>query len=220
MAHSSLSKPIQQQGFSLLEVMIAFAILAFLFTGLFASFNTMSKGWDAADNRMSKTEDMRLIEEFLRRQLSQMIVVRVMGTDKGGNKMPVFAFNGASDAVRYAAPLQPLQGQGGIYLIELALKGQKLQMRYTPYRPDTEWDEAFDESEPVLVYDGLKSARFSYFAAETLDQDPEWQDDWATEQGVYPLLLKLELADSERQWPDLLVQLPQVDAYVTAQVPR
>ena len=208
-----------QTGFSLLEVMIAFAILALLFTGLFASFNTMSKGWDAADNRMTKTEDMRLISDFLRRQLSQMIVVRVMGTEKGGNKAPVFAFNGEGDTVRYAAPLQPLQGQGGIYLIELAIKGQKLQMRYVPYRPDTEWDEAFDESEPVLVYEGLKSAKFSYFAAETLDDDPEWQDDWDTDRGVYPLLLKLEWADNERQWPDVLVQLPQVDAYVV-QTPR
>lgn len=211
-----MAKRSQQGGFSLLEVMIAFAILAFLFTGLFASFNTMSKGWDAADARMSKTEDMRLIGEFLRRQLSQMIVVRVMGTDKGGNKAPVFAFNGESDAVRYAAPLQPLQGQGGIYLIELAIKGEKLQMRYAPYRPDTEWDEAFDESEPVLVYEGLKNAKFSYFAAENMDEDPEWQDDWETDRGVYPLLLRLQLADNEREWPDLIVPLPQVDAYVAS----
>ncbi|WP_020560378.1 prepilin-type N-terminal cleavage/methylation domain-containing protein [Thiofilum flexile] len=206
----------RQSGFSLLEVMIAFAILAFLFTGLFASFNTMSKGWDAADNRMSKTEDMRLISDFLRRQLSQMIVVRVMGTEKGGTKAPVFAFKGEGEVVRYAAPLQPLQGQGGIYLIELTFKGQKLQMRYAPYRPDTEWDEAFNDSEPVLVYEGLKKAKFSYFAAETMEEDPEWLDEWETDKGVYPLLLKLSLADNERQWPDLLVQLPQVDAYVAA----
>jgi prepilin-type N-terminal cleavage/methylation domain-containing protein len=209
----------RQTGFSLIEVMIAFAILGFLFTGLFASFNTMSKGWDAADAKITKIEDMRLISDFLRRQLSQMIIVRVMGTEKGGTKAPVFAFNGESDSVRYAAPLQPLQGQGGIYLIELSIKGQKLQMRYAPYRPDTEWDDAFDDAEPVLVYEGLKSAKFSYFASEKMDEDPEWESDWETDRGVYPLLLKLTMADQDKQWPDLVLPLPQVDAYAPANEP-
>ena len=206
-----------QRGFTLLEVMIAFSLLALLFVGLFSSFNTMSRGWDAADKRMLKTEDMRLISDFLRRQLGQMLVVKVIGQDKTGNEAPVYAFTGESDVVRYAAPLQPLQGQGGIYLIELAIKsgknGQKLEMRYSTYRPDMKWDEAFDKTEPVLVFDGLKQAQFSYFASENVEEEPDWESEWV-DKGVYPLLLKLKLGDNEREWPDLLVSLPQVDDYV------
>ena len=205
----------RQQGFTLLEMMIAFAMTSLLFLGLFSSFNTISRGWDAADRKMLKTEDMRLISEFLRSQLSQAMVVRIQGEDG-----PVYAFEGDNDYVRYAAPLQPLQNQGGVYLIELAIgsdsDGQKLEMRYAPYRPDLSWDDAFDNVEPVLVYAGLNKVNFEYYAAESLDDEPSWEYRWV-DQEVYPLLLKLTLEDNDgRVWPELVIDLPQVDEYVNA----
>ncbi|MGB0846877.1 MAG: prepilin-type N-terminal cleavage/methylation domain-containing protein [Thiolinea sp.] len=203
----------RQQGFSLLEMLIAFSMMSLLFLALFSGFNTIGRGWDAADKKMLKTEDMRLISEFLRSQLSQAMVVKIQGEEGA-----VYAFEGDDDYVRYAAPLQPLQNSGGVYLIELAVgsdkDGRKLEMRYAPYRPELSWDEALDEVEPVLVYAGLRSVKFSYFAAETIDDDPDWESDWV-DQVVYPLLIKLELEDKDgKSWPDLVVDLPQVDEYV------
>lgn len=203
-----------QGGFTLLEMMIAFSMTSLLFLALFSSFNTISRGWDAADRKMLKTEDMRLISEFLRSQLSQAIVVRIKGEDEP----TVYAFEGDNEYVRYAAPLQPLQHQGGVYLIELGVgndsEGKKLEMRYAPYRPDMTWEDAFEGMEPVLVYGGLSSVQFEYFAAESVDDDPRWETDWV-DQTVYPLLLKLIIEDNEGQvWPELVVDLPQVDEYV------
>ena len=205
----------RQSGFTLLEMLIAFSMLSILFLALFSGFNTLGKGWDAADKKMLKTEDMRLISEFLRSQLSQVMVVKIQGEDEG---VLVYAFEGEDDYVRYAAPLQPLQNSGGVYLIELAVgsddKGKKLEIRYAPYRPDLSWEDAFDEVEPVLVYGGLRSVTFEYFAAETIDDDPEWEREWI-DQAVYPLLLKLVLEDTDgRIWPELIVDLPQVDEYI------
>ncbi len=205
----------RQQGFSLLEMLLAFSMLSILFLALFSGFNTLGKGWDAADKRMLKTEDMRLISEFIRSQLSQAMVVKIQGENE--DEM-VYAFEGESDYVRYAAPLQPLQSSGGVYLIELAVgtdgKGKKLEIRYAPYRPDQGWEDAFDEVEPVLIYGGLRSIEFGYFAAQTIDDDPEWEQEWV-EEAVYPLLLKLVLEDSDgRVWPELIVDLPQVDEYI------
>lgn len=202
-----------QRGFSLLEMLIAFSMMSLLFLALFSSFSTIGKGWDAADKKMLKTADMRLVSEFLRGQLSQAMVVRIQGEDG-----LVYAFEGEDDYVRYAAPLQPLQNNGGVYLIELSVgsdsDGKKLEMRYAPYRPELSWEDAFDEVEPVLVYGGLRSVEFAYFAAENIDDDPEWERDWV-EQTVYPLLLKLVLEDKEgKVWPELVIDLPQVDEYV------
>ncbi len=205
----------KQQGFTLLEMMIAFTLLSLLFLALFSSFNTIGRGWDAAERKILKTEDMRLISEFLRSQLSQAMVVQIQG-EKG----PVYAFEGKDYYVRYAAPLQPLQNKGGVYLIELAVNidadGRKLEMRYAPYRPEMTWDEALDGVEPVLVYGGLGSVRFEYFAAESVNDDPRWESEWV-DKPVYPLLLKVELEGKEQEsWPDLVVDLPQVDEYVGA----
>ncbi len=204
-----------QQGFTLLEMMIAFSLLVLLFLALFSSFNTVARGWNLADERMLASSDIRLISEFLRSQFSQMMVVRIQGE----NATQVYAFEGDDRYLRYAAPLQPLQYQGGIYLIELAiaLEGneRKLEMRFAPYRPDMTWEDAFEDVEPVPVYSGLRSARFEYFAAESIEDDPRWQEDWL-EKPVYPLLLKLVIEGNEQQgaWPELLIDLPQVDEYV------
>ncbi len=151
----------RQHGFTLLEMLIAFSMMSLLFLALFSGFNTIGRGWDAADRKMLKTEDMRLISDFLRNQLSQAMVVKIRGEEG-----PVYAFEGEDYFVRYAAPLQPLQDSGGIYLIELAVNvdsdGKKLEMRYAPYRPDLSWDDALGDVEPVLVYGGLHAVRFEY----------------------------------------------------------
>ncbi|MCB1639157.1 MAG: prepilin-type N-terminal cleavage/methylation domain-containing protein [Thiothrix sp.] len=204
-----------ESGFTILEMMVALVLMALLFLALFSGFNTIGRSWDATEARINRTEDMRLVGEFLRSQLSQTMVVRIPG-DKG----PVYAFEGGSRYVRYAAPLQPLQHHGGIYLIELGIasgkQGDKLEMRYAPYRPDMGWDEAFEDTEPVLVYDGLGSIRFGYYASESMDEDPYWQDSWE-EKSVYPLLLRIRIEDRERRpWPELVIDLPQVDEYVAA----
>ncbi|MEB4591163.1 prepilin-type N-terminal cleavage/methylation domain-containing protein [Candidatus Thiothrix sp. Deng01] len=203
----------KQRGFTLLEMLISFALVSLLFLALFAAFNTIGRGWDAADARINKTEDMRLITDFLRRQLSQAMVVKIKGKK---DDAPVYAFEGSSSSLRYAAPLQPLQHQGGVFLIELDIvsgkQGKALQMLYAPYRPELTWDDAFKDAEPVLVFDGLKDAAFAYFGAEEANQDPQWESEWE-EQPTYPLLLKLSLADAERPWPDMLIDLPQVSDY-------
>lgn len=203
----------QQQGFTLLEMLVAFSLVSLLFLALFASFNTIGRSWEAAETRMNKTADMRLITDFLRRQLSQAMVVKIKNEDGAA----VYAFEGTESLVRYAAPLQPLQHQGGVFLVQLSVEssvnGKMLEMLYAPYRPELTWDEAFEDSEPVLVFDGLKTADFEYFGSENLSaDDPEWQSSWE-DQLLYPQMLKLNLEDGERGWPALFIDLPQASDY-------
>lgn len=94
---------------------------------------------DATDSRISQTEDRRLIAEFLRRQLSQAMVVKITN-DKAEKGLCVWG-DGGTHPVR--SPLQPLQHQGGIFLIELSISskiGKALEMRYAvPPRINLGW---------------------------------------------------------------------------------
>ncbi len=206
-----------QQGFTLLEMLLAFSMVSLLFLALFSSFHTVGKSWEAAEKRIEKTEDMRLITGWLRRQLQQMLVLRINANgDNGVGK--VYAFEGENNRVRFAAPLQPFQDKGGVYLIELFVSngsgGKSLEMRYAPYRPDLNWDDAFDDVKPVLVYEGFRQANFEYLVAENIDADPEWESEWL-DQPTYPILLKITLETSDKEkWPDLIIDLPQVDEYL------
>lgn len=207
----------KQQGFTLLEMLLAFSMVSLLFLALFSSFHTVSRSWEAAEKRIEKTEDMRLITGWLRRQLQQMLVLRITGEQNGGAST-VYAFEGENDRVRFAAPLQPFQDKGGVYLIELFVGkgdgGKTLEMRYAPYRPDLSWEDAFDGIEPVLVYEGFKKAKFEYLVAENIDDEPEWENEWL-EQPTYPLLLKISLETSNKEvWPETIIYLPQVDEYL------
>ena len=67
----------KQRGFTLLEMLVSFSLVSLLFLALFAAFNTMGRGWDAADTRITKTEDMRLISDFLRRLVGLAMVVKI-----------------------------------------------------------------------------------------------------------------------------------------------
>ena len=200
------------RGFTLLEMLIALTLMGLLFTALFSAFYTLSRSWDATDSRISQTEDRRLIAEFLRRQLSQAMVVKIMN-DKAEK---VYAFEATAERIRYAAPLQPLQHQGGIFLIELSIvsskMGKALEMRYAPYRPELTWDEAFKTVEPVPIYDQLKDANFAYFGAAAEGKEAEWQDEWQ-DIPFYPQLVKIDLADAQQVWPLLQIPLPQVSDY-------
>lgn len=198
-----------QGGFTLLEMLLSLTLLGLLLVGLFAAFSTVGRGWDAVAARMEQVEDMRLLSDFLRRQLGQAMAVRIKGEDQP----QVYAFAGTAQQVRYVAPMQPLQHQGGVFLLELTVadgkQGKGLQLRYAPYRPDLTWEEAFQDAEPVPVYEGLKAAEFAYFGATEHGKEPEWLDKWEEGQR-YPALLKLTLADPQQVWPELVVALPQV----------
>ncbi|MGV6808344.1 MAG: prepilin-type N-terminal cleavage/methylation domain-containing protein [bacterium] len=210
----------KQSGFTLLEMLLAFSLVSLLFLALFASFNTIGRSWDAADNRMQKTSDQRLIMNWLRRQLQQAMVVKI----KDDDGQFVYAFSGEDQRLRFAAPMLPFKDKGGVFLQELFLARKNgtnsLQLRYAPYRPDLSWEDAFADSEPVLVYDGLQQASFAYYGAENQEDEPSWESSWE-DYPVYPLLLRLNIStESGEEWPELVVDLPQVDEYLNNRFAR
>jgi general secretion pathway protein J len=213
-------KVAKQSGFTLLEMLLAFSLVSLLFLALFASFNTIGRSWDAADNRMQKTSDQRLIMNWLRRQLQQAMVVKI----KDDDGQFVYAFSGEDQRLRFAAPMLPFKDKGGVFLQELFLERKNgtnsLQLRYAPYRPDLSWEDAFADSEPVLVYDGLQQASFEYYGAENQEDEPSWESSWE-DYPVYPLLLRLNIStESGEEWPELVVDLPQVDEYLNNRFAR
>jgi general secretion pathway protein J len=62
----------------------------------------------------------------------------------------------------------------------------------------------------------LGLVHFDYYAAESDKEDPRWESEWL-EQPVYPLLMRVKIEGKDHQiWPELVVDLPQVDEYVGA----
>jgi type II secretory pathway component PulJ len=208
----------QQTGFSLLEMLIAFSLVSLLFVALFASFNTVGRSWESAEKRIKKIEDRQLISAWLQRQVEQMLVLRLK---KPADNNSVYAFEGGKEHIRFTAPLQPLQKKGGIYFIELFITHQdkyhSLEMYYAPYRPDMTWEEAFADVEAVPIYQNFHQVTFAYLELDKQDEQAKWITEWQDPES-YPLLLKISLeAPHLEPWPDIIIELPQVDDYLSTQ---
>jgi len=215
----------RQTGFSLLEMLIAFSLVSLLFLALFASFNTVARSWESAEKRMKKTEDRQLISTFLQKKLRQVVVLKL----KPSNENPSnYSFIGEKNRLLFTAPLQPLETKGGIYFIELFVYTKQqnidtntqyntLAMRYAPYRPDITWEEAFEEAASVDIYQDFHTFSFEYLQIETAEHPAQWLDQWKNQQH-YPRLLKIRLeAPKSEPWADIIIELPQIDDYLSTQ---
>jgi general secretion pathway protein J len=209
----------QQAGMSLLEVLIAFSLVSLLFVALFSSFNTVARSWESAEKRITKNEDRQLISAWIRNQLQQMMVLRLK-SDEGENKKN-YTFIGQEKSIRFTAPLKALNEKGGIYFIEFFIekndKNSSLSMRYSPYRPDVTWETAFANSQTIPIYQNFHNLEFSYLVAETSEDKSRWLKSWSSINS-YPLLLKISAEAPESEpWADIMVELPQVDEYLSSQ---
>ena len=208
----------RQQGFSLLEMLIAFSLVSLLFVALFASFNTVVRSWESSEQRMKKTEDRQLISTWLQRQLQQIVVLKLKKSTKNNSE---YTFLGEKQRLRFTAPLQPVREKGGLYFIELSIhhkdKYRSLMMKYVPYRPDITWETAFEEAQSVVIYSNFHKISFEYLLVEEMDNEIKWLSQWQDIQS-YPRLLKVSLGASELEpWADIIIELPQVDDYLSTQ---
>jgi type II secretory pathway component PulJ len=211
----------QQAGMSLLEVLIAFSLVSLLFVALFSSFNTVARSWESAEKRITKNEDRQLISAWIRNQLQQMMVLRLKSDEDEGEKKKNYTFIGQEKSIRFTAPLKALKEKGGIYFIEFFIekndKHTSLSMRYAPYRPDVTWEAAFANAQTVPIYQNFHHLEFSYLVTETSEDKSRWLKSWSSINS-YPLLLKISAEAPESEpWADIVVELPQVDEYLSSQ---
>lgn len=193
-----------QAGFTLLELVVAITLLGLLLVVLYSGLRLGLNGTDSGERRAEATNRLRLVQEFLRRQLVQSMTVRT--NDQQGNRVVVFS--GQADGIEFVAPLLAQLGQGGLYRIRLGASDGRLWMRWRLYRTD-EGPAGGQERETVLL-DGVTGAEWGYFGPERDDdqQPPRWRADWSNTERR-PLLVRLNLTRPGESWPDLVVALAE-----------
>ncbi|HCK80860.1 MAG TPA: prepilin-type N-terminal cleavage/methylation domain-containing protein [Candidatus Competibacter sp.] len=193
-----------QAGFTLLELVVAITLLGLLLVVLYSGLRLGLNGTDSGERRAEATNRLRLVQEFLRRQLVQSMTVRT--NDQQGNRVVVFS--GQADGIEFVAPLLTQLGQGGLYRIRLGASDGRLWMRWRLYRAD-EGPAGGQERETVLL-DGVTGVEWGYFGPERDDdqQPPRWRADWSNTERR-PLLVRLNLTRPGEPWPDLVVALAE-----------
>ncbi len=205
--------PARARGVSLVEMVIALAILGMMGTLALGGLRLGVRTWETVGQRVETESRTQIVRGFLRRTLSQ--ATAVLEADSDGRPHPLFAGDGES--LLLVAPLADYLGLGGLQRLELTVEDmggddkRRLVLTRTPYHaPDREAGgdaAAAGEPERHVLLEGVDGIRFDYLR-DSGNGGREWSGRWADEPKL-PLAVRLTVETPERRppWPDLVVPL-------------
>jgi general secretion pathway protein J len=115
---------VNSSGFTLIELIIALALVALITVLLFSGLRLGSRAWDGVDTVAERNAELRSARGFLDRTLSQTrdLVLRFDAQDH-----QVFA--GDATSLEFVAPLSEYVGIPGLYVLRLGLEGGGKDLR-------------------------------------------------------------------------------------------
>lgn len=202
-------------GFTLIEVLLATMLLA---AGLALGFATVRAAGATAERgeaMAARNERMRSVSEFLRSRIGSAQGI-VFNLDEATGKAQRFI--GDAHAMKFVTDLPDYLGRGGPHLHALNVEGRgdalALQVDFRMVVAGKTIETA-DARPPEPLVDGLRSVRFSYRANPVGDQPAAWQPQWDNAEAL-PLQVRVQIADAQGAWPNLVIALPQAASYGVA----
>lgn len=220
------------RGFTLIELVIALAIIGLISLLLFSGLRLGGRSWETVETVGERLSGLRLADGFLRRTLGQTRPTKVT---LDGQSVQVFA--GESGRLEWAAPLSEHVGLSGLYILRLQPEGEGeartlILTRWLlhpeileggpevpPWEPMAEQDETVlsDLRADLDTADGafgrarlladVSRFELAYYGLADGDSEPGWHDEWLG-QTRQPTLVRIRLETTEQSWPDLVVALP------------
>jgi general secretion pathway protein J len=194
-------------GFTLIELVVAMAILGIMMLLIYSGLTFALRSWDAGDAVGRTAADRRIGEAFVRRELGELFPMRF----KDPMKLRI-AFEGARERMRFVSSRAAGVSSGGLSLVSLEMQGDSRSGRNFVMRramPDEAADsfEPVEAAEPSIILAGVESVQFEYFGAENDFTDPKWMDEWTWETRI-PQMVRLRIKRADGQFlPDLVVRI-------------
>jgi general secretion pathway protein J len=200
-----------ENGFTLVELLVALAVLGFLSVLLFSGMRFGIRAWDKSYAHVEGADEVRVAQDFLRRTV--------------GNAYPYFSisdptdphveFSGNTDRIELLAPPPTSLGPGGLarYDFSIVRHDGKADLAVA-VAPELTADPKASAQEVLLA--GLKSVSFSYLGAPAPNAPAGWQAQWQDRKEL-PELVRIEAGffdDDARLWPELIIA-PQIDVDVS-----
>ena len=200
-------------GFTLLEMLVGLTLLGVMLILIYASLNVGLRAWDTGEKRVSEAARQRVVQSFLRRELSQLFPVRWRGIPESK-----IAFEGTKDELKFVTMLTlgASAREGGLQWGHLYLatddttggeRRQTLFIKRSAFNLQAkDWD-GVDEAKPIPLVTGVKVFELGYYGAENDTTDAEWKSEWINPLRM-PQLIRITLqADDGRNVPPLIVSL-------------
>lgn len=199
----------REAGFTLVELLVAMTLMAFLSIMLFGGLGFGARSWEAVVDSSSARDQIVATQTFLRDRLSQ---VTLPGTGQERWSEEDGSFSGEAAKVEFVAPWLSALSLGGLYRFtlwheETDTGDGQLLLSWRPADADPEnLAELGDLAGERVLLDGVTGFNLSYYGATDEDGQPEWYDQWE-EPASPPHLIRIQVAfgDARRLWPEFVV---------------
>ncbi|MFZ5655062.1 MAG: prepilin-type N-terminal cleavage/methylation domain-containing protein [Pseudomonadota bacterium] len=189
-------------GFTLVEVVVATALLAAILAGLVSALVTFARTGERIERHTLASDDVRLVYAFLEQSLGPASArVRSRPDDSA----VVGWLQGTDAGLEWLGLMPARHGVGGLYHLRLAAERSgeraRLMLYYLPYAgddPPPDWSQAGAH----VLLDGLTRLAIAYRALD----EPEWRAEWLDAE-VLPARVRIDLARDGIPWPPLIVPL-------------
>lgn len=192
----------QPAGFTLVELLVAFALFALISIMLAGGLRFGVRAWEAGRARTDPTNEVELAQNLLRRELSQA-AAPLDGADAA------HAFLGAPDRLAFSAPLPAAAAAGEPYAFLLSAADDAgrtdLALRWHLAGAPVSTGEVGAGS--AVLLEDIAAFELAFFGASAPGQPPAWFDRWSGAAGL-PKLIRMRVvfpAGDRRLWPDLFI---------------
>jgi general secretion pathway protein J len=205
-----------QSGFTLLEIIVVLTMLSLIMVMVYEGIQISRKMSEKGIKRIDATNEIRVVQELLRRQISRILPMAFKEEDG-----TFVIFEGDADHIMYVSPMPGYLGNGGphVQLIEIVNEkgGKILQFSHWLLNDSLE-EDSFEDSdqEPVVLLTNINNAEFSFVKLNEEGELGEWETDWE-EMSNTPLMIRLDIDMEENAlmpWPEMQVAL-MLDATAT-----
>jgi general secretion pathway protein J len=196
-----------QQGFTLIEVLIAMTLLSVMVVLLFASLKICSQSWEQGEKKISEVNEAAVVYHFFQQHLASAKPVWNDFSGDDGNK--TFAFNGGQQTLQFVTAFPASVGRKGLQQFSLFLKKQDgepvIKVALAPFLPLAEGEEWHQEEVDLVKH--VKRFKLSYFGSETGTDENSWQSEWLEKENQ-PRLVKISIElENGIFWPDMVIEL-------------
>jgi len=174
-----------QNGFTLIEMIVAMAILSMIVAIIFPSLRVGSGAWEKGAADIDFYQRMRAVSDIIYRDISSVYSYKITPGELDTHK-EFYAFFGEGDRLQFVSYTDVYRNMPGLTLLEYWVEEDKgLMAGYTPALFSTHREmrdlKSRDRDNAVLLSADVKQIRFRYFERKTKDDEGNWEERWDPE---------------------------------------
>ncbi len=197
-----------QDGFTLVELLIAVMLLGLIMLIAGGGLTTGLRVWEGGSVKAERAAELMGVQRLLRKELSALRPIR--SARKG--QQQVLLLKGTDRSLTFLTSLPDYLGSGGLHRVTYFLERGELKMSWSLYQRETDFVRPSKSKETRTLLTDVASLKFEYFSRSGNGRTGRWSDK-SDLFDVLPELIRVKVSfsdDTNGVWPDLVVA-PRID---------